>query len=173
MITTPTEPALLARLLTLVAAIGLGLVGCDGRQPATTTTTSAATSPAGLRTVDVRVGTKTFTLEVADTSTSRTRGLMRRDSMPRDHGMLFVFPAEDERGFWMKDTRIPLDIVFLDAGGRVVSVHQMKPYDVKNTTYSAGPAKYAIELNQGVAAEAGVKPGDVVEIPPDARDAKE
>jgi uncharacterized protein len=165
------------RLTILVAAMTFALIGCDRMttQPASSSSSSSSSTsqPAGLRTVEMRVGSESFTLEVADTPTSRARGLMRRDSMPREHGMLFVFPEEDERGFWMKDTRIPLDIVFLDASGVVVSVHQMKPYDIKNTTYSARPAKYAIELNQGVAKETGVKPGDVLEVPAAARDAKE
>ena len=53
--------------------------------------------------------------------------------------MMFVFPDEQPRGFWMKHTRIPLDIVFLDAGGRVVSIHRMEPHDLQ-TTRSAAPA---------------------------------
>lgn len=164
---------MLTRILTLCVAMTLGLVDCDGRRSAATTTTAtSATSPAGLRTVEVKIGAETFTLEVADQPATRTRGLMRRDAMPRDHGMLFVFPDTDERSFWMKDTRIPLDILYLDAAGRVVSIHQMKPYDLRGTV-SEGPAKYAIELNQGMSAETGVKPGDVIEIPPDARNAKE
>jgi uncharacterized membrane protein (UPF0127 family) len=70
----------------------------------------------------------------------------------------------------MKNTRIPLDILYLDAGGQVVSIHQMKPYDTRTETRSARPAKYAIELNVGRAAAVGVKPGDVLEIPASARE---
>ena len=126
----------------------------------------------GLRIVEVKVGSKTLTLEVADTPDARHTGLMRRDSMPRDHGMLFVFPTEETLPFYMKNTRIALDIIFMDAAGRVVSIHTMKPYDL-NTTPSAGPAKYAIEVNAGVAKETGVKPGDTIALPEGARDAKE
>jgi hypothetical protein len=122
-----------------------------------------------LRTTTMQVGRSSFTLEIADTDPTRTRGLMRRDSMPRDHGMIFVFPDARPQAFWMKNTRIPLDIIYLDAGGKVVSCHTMKPYDLA-TTPSAAPAKYAIELNAGVVAETGVKPGDVLVVPPDARD---
>src|SRR3954471_21933201 len=70
-----------------------------------------------LPTVQVSLGGKPFTLEVADTDANRQYGLMRRDSMPADHGMIFVFGDERERGFWMKNTRIPLDIVYVNAAG--------------------------------------------------------
>jgi uncharacterized membrane protein (UPF0127 family) len=116
------------------------------------------------------IGQKTFTLEVADTEETRERGLMFRQSMPADHGMIFVFEEERPLNFWMKNTAIPLDIIFVSAGGKVVSIHQMKPYDT-STTSSDGPAKYAIELNQGAAKGAGVNVGDKLVIPPTAREA--
>jgi uncharacterized membrane protein (UPF0127 family) len=90
---------------------------------------------------------------------------MRRDSMPADHGMIFVFGEEEPRGFWMRNTRIPLDIVFIDHTGKVVSVKQMKAFDL-NTTPSDGPAQYAIELNLGAASAAGVTPGMNLTLPP-------
>ncbi len=124
----------------------------------------------GLATVDMQIGSQTYTLEIANTDATRQRGLMERDSMPADHGMIFVFPEERELGFWMKNTRIPLDIIYLDTGGQIVSVHQMKPYDRTNVP-SAGPAKYAIELNLGHVKTTGVKVGDVLKIPASARQA--
>lgn len=136
------------------------VTGCAERGPAS-----------GLATVPVRIGSETFTLEIANTTASRETGLMRRDSMPSDHGMIFVFDRARSLNFWMKNTRIPLDILYLDEGGQVVSIHQMKPYDTKTETRSARPAKYAIELNVGRAAEAGVKVGDVLKIPASAREA--
>ena len=72
----------------------------------------------------------------------------------------------------MKNTRIPLDIIFVNAAGVVVSVKQMRPYDV-STVYTDAPAKWAIELNQGKAAEAGVKVGDQLTIPESARNPDE
>lgn len=121
-------------------------------------------SQSDLPTVRMQLGGDTFTLEVANTEAARQYGLMHRDSMPSDHGMLFVFAEEQRQSFWMKNTRIPLDIIFVDASGKVVSIHQMKPYDLRSTR-SDGPAKYAIEINQGRAKEAGVKPGDQLKIP--------
>jgi uncharacterized membrane protein (UPF0127 family) len=123
-----------------------------------------ADPPSNLATVQMKLGDKSFTLEVADSTESRSYGLMRRDSMSADHGMLFVFGEEEPRSFWMKNTRIPLDIIFLDHAGKVVSVKQMKPYDV-NGTPSDGPATYAIELNKDAATSANVKPGMTIALP--------
>jgi uncharacterized membrane protein (UPF0127 family) len=137
------------------ATLLLLLVGCE----------SDSGAKSGLQTVKMDIGQKTFTLEVADTEATRSYGLMRRDSMPADHGMIFVFNREAPLGFWMKNTRIPLDILYVDATGKVVSVKQMKPHDT-NTTPSDGPAQYAIELNEGAADKAGVKAGMTLKIPP-------
>ncbi|MGH7178494.1 MAG: DUF192 domain-containing protein [Tepidisphaeraceae bacterium] len=125
---------------------------------------TAPKGPSGLRTLRMRIGSQDFTLEVADTHESREQGLMNRDSMPPDHGMLFVFPADDVRGFWMKSTTIPLDIIYVNASARVVSIHSMRPLDMRSTV-SAGPARFAIELNQGMAAKCGVQVGDKLTIP--------
>jgi uncharacterized membrane protein (UPF0127 family) len=146
-------------LLTVI----LTITGCgDG-----STTANPTTRAAGPMTVSMKIGSKTYTLEVAADEVSREVGLMNRDHMAADHGMIFVFPDADDRGFWMKNTLIPLDIVFVDASGKVVSVHTMKPLD-ESTTPSDGPAKYAVELCAGEAAADGIKPGDQVKIPPDA-----
>jgi uncharacterized membrane protein (UPF0127 family) len=89
---------------------------------------------------------------------------MRRDTLAKDHGMIFVFDSEEPRGFWMKNCRFPLDILFLDAGGKIVSIKQMKAYDLSSTP-SDGPAQYAIELNEGAAEAAGVKAGMTLKLP--------
>lgn len=125
-------------------------------------------SPDGLPMVDMKIGSRTFVLEVARTDAQQEKGLMKRDSMPADHGMIFPFKEERVLGFWMKDTRFPLDIIFTDSKGRVVTIHPMEAYDENNTS-SDFPARYAIELNKGAAKAAGVKVGDVLDIPPPAR----
>ena len=139
----------------------LTLVGCEEQQQGTT-------QPSALPTVPMKIGSRNFELEVARTSQEQERGLMKRDSMPQNHGMIFVFPDERVLEFWMKDTRFALDILFVDGKGKVVSMFQMKPYDLA-TTSSEKPAQYAIELNVGVARDTGVKVGDVLDIPTDAR----
>ena len=149
---------LLAGLAGILVAIG----GCEQQQQGTTQPAST------LPTVPMKIGSRTFNLEIARTSDEQERGLMKRDSMPQDHGMIFVFPNEQVLQFWMKDTRFPLDILFLDGKGRIVSVSQMKAYDLTNTS-SESPAQYAIELNVGAAKDAGVKAGDMLDIPTEAR----
>jgi uncharacterized membrane protein (UPF0127 family) len=119
-------------------------------------------------TVDLQIGQKEFEVELARTEAQQEKGLMERDSMPADHGMLFIFTEEKELNFWMKNTRIPLDILFLDHAGRIVSIHTMKPYDLTPTP-SDYPATYAIELNAGAADAAPAHVGDTISIPTSAR----
>ena len=138
--------------------------GCR-QQPAAQATTST------LPTVAMSLGSRAFTLEVANTAETREYGLMRRDSMPADHGMIFVFDRPQKLGFYMKNTRIPLDIVFVAEDGAIISIKQMKPYDL-TTTWADGNAKWAIELNQGAASAAGLKVGDKIQIPESARAAE-
>jgi uncharacterized membrane protein (UPF0127 family) len=123
-----------------------------------------STGAGGLPTVSVPIGSQTFTLEVAKSQPELEKGLMERDSMPADHGMLFVFKDEEVLQFWMKNTRFPLDILYLDHNDRVVSIHQMKSYDLTPVS-SDYPAQYAIELNLGATSGAGARVGDVVAIP--------
>ena len=104
-----------------------------------------------------------FDIEVVADDASRERGLMFRDSMPSDHGMLFIFENEQPRVFWMKNTRIPLDILYFDRDYRLVSVQQRVPpcRSEPCAQYpSSGPAQYVLELNSGLADKLGVKPGD-------------
>ncbi len=149
-----TRSLIFSAMLTL-----LSTVGCDSQA------TKAVPDSSSPRTVRIQLGKQTFTLEIADTDESREHGLMQRETMPEDHGMIFVFADERPLSFWMKNTSIPLDIIFINGANRIVSIHQMTPFDLSSTR-SAAPAKYAIELNQGAAADAGLKAGDEVPIPP-------
>jgi uncharacterized membrane protein (UPF0127 family) len=115
-------------------------------------------------TIDVKLKDKPFTLEIADTDEKRMQGLMYRKSMPADRGMLFVFQRSGRYEFWMKNTEIPLDAIFLDDTGKVVGIFALKPRDEK----SVGPdkaSKFVIEINAGKAQEAGLKVGDMVTLP--------
>ncbi|HEV7299118.1 MAG TPA: DUF192 domain-containing protein [Tepidisphaeraceae bacterium] len=126
-------------------------------------------APTALPTVPVRIGQQTFQLEIANDDAERQQGLMHRDSMPPNHGMIFVFPDERERAFWMKNTKIPLDILYLDSVGTIVSIRQLKPFD-ETSISSWFPARFAIELNEGAADKSGVRVGHVVKIPAVARE---
>jgi uncharacterized membrane protein (UPF0127 family) len=104
-----------------------------------------------------------FDVEVVTTPEKQALGLMFRDSLASDEGMLFVFPNSKVRSFWMKNTRIPLDIFYFDENLKLVSVAEgAKPCHVQQCpSYpSTGPARYVLELNAGKAAELGVKAGD-------------
>ena len=108
-----------------------------------------------------------FRLEVARTPSERAYGLMERANLPQEDAMLFVFEAEEYRGFWMKNTLIPLDILFLDARGIVVDVQTMYPQIGASSAAlkvyrSARPARYALEMNAGLAEPLGVAPGTQV-----------
>jgi uncharacterized membrane protein (UPF0127 family) len=94
------------------------------------------------------LGGATVTAEVVDTPVTRAQGLMGRASMPKDTGMLFVYPDEGIRSFWMKDTPLPLSIAFIDQQGRVVSVAELTPFDT-TPKLSELPAMYALEMTQG------------------------
>jgi uncharacterized membrane protein (UPF0127 family) len=154
----------------LASTPSVALTGCKPDQPgaATTQEASGGSAESRLPTTRVSMGSESFNLEVAYRPEDQETGLMNRKSMADDHGMIFVFPAERNLTFWMKNTLIPLDIVYLDRGGRVVSVKHMKPLD-ETAVPSEGPAMYAVELNAGAAARAGVKAGDVVKVPDDLR----
>ncbi len=105
-----------------------------------------------------------FTVEIANTPLQTERGLMYRDAMPPDHGMLFIMPTYEKTAFWMKNTRIPLDIIFLDQSGKVLQIDDRKPFDETGSGPSV-PVRYVIELNQGTSQKIGLKKGDTVQIP--------
>lgn len=104
-------------------------------------------------------GEFTFTVEIADDPVERARGLMFREEMARDHGMLFDYGNEGERSFWMKNTILPLDLIFARADGTVVSIKSGEPFS-EETIPSDGPARFVFEVNAGVAEEIGLEPGD-------------
>ncbi|HVT88704.1 MAG TPA: DUF192 domain-containing protein [Tepidisphaeraceae bacterium] len=157
----------MTKRLTIPAALFIALssfIGCDKQNAPAQTTLPAATRPQSLSTIAMTLGNRQFTLEVASEDSTREIGLMYRDSMAADHGMIFAFPDEEPRGFWMKNTRIPLDIVYVAGNGKIVSIRSMKPFDL-TTIESGGAAKYAIELNVGIATSAGLHVGDSLQIP--------
>jgi uncharacterized membrane protein (UPF0127 family) len=143
-------------LRALCAAPLLALGACHGDSP----TDCCVTPPVTANTVTLN-GAK-LTVAIAATNSARTQGLMGVAKMAADSGMLFVFADDRQRGFWMKDTPIPLSIAFLDAGKKVIFMADMTP---NSTTvvggFNAGLMRYAIEVNQGWFASHGVTVGSV------------
>lgn len=99
---------------------------------------------------EVRLGLGMYVLraEVADRYRARREGLMGRHSMPQNHGMLFVFDRPEKYCMWMKNTLIPLSVAFIDEGGRIINVADMRPQS-EFPHCAAGAARYALEMNQG------------------------
>jgi len=104
------------------------------------------------------------TLEVAATPEAQQRGLMYRTSLADDHGMLFVFPADANHAFWMKNTLIPLDMLFIAADGRVAGIHANATPLSTVSIAVAQPSRYVLEVPGGFAQRRGIVPGDRVEL---------
>ena len=113
-----------------------------------------------------KCGGLTAGLQLARAACERDLGLMFRDDLAEDHGMLFLFPVEAMRSFWMRNTRIPLDIMYFDAELKFINVQTASPCRTRTCPVypSMAPAKFVLELNAGKAAELGVQPGDRLEL---------
>ena len=116
-------------------------------------------------TVTTASGEHRFMVEIADDDVERQRGLMEREPLADDRGMLFQFPDVAERGFWMRNTPSPLDIIYIDPRGRIVSIARNATPQSDAVIPSNGPASGVLELRAGRADEIGAKPGDRVRHP--------
>lgn len=108
-----------------------------------------------------------FELEIADTSEERQEGLMNRSSLEENKGMLFVFEKPGKYSFWMKNTKIPLDMIWINSDNEIVHIkHNAQPCK-KDPCESYGPdeeANYVLEINGGLAKKTGLKKGDRVKL---------
>ena len=128
--------------------------------------TGLALAEAKLRTATIKVGTHALRVEVVASDAERQKGLMFRQKLGRNDGMLFVFDEPAYHSMWMKNTLIPLSVAFVDARGEILNILDMEPHSLE-TRMAAGPAIYAIETNKGWFAERGLKAGDRVSgLPP-------
>ena len=125
----------------------------------------------GLPLVTFDTGDKTisFRCEIADSASERAKGLMYREELDTDAGMLFVFEYPQNLSFWMKNTLIPLDIIFIDESGTVINIEEAYPEpgvadDDLISYLSDRPAKWVLEVNQGTCAANGIVPGTPVSI---------
>ena len=158
---------LVAAFAAVLAACGSadqGVRGADAArsgEQAAETGTGAVAQAAEL--VPLRVGGIEIQVEIADDADERQRGLMYRESLGENEGMLFVYPEQRTLGFWMQNTLIPLDIAYIDREGRIVDIQQMEPQTTE-THDSAAPAMYALEMNQGWFEANGIRIGDRIEF---------
>lgn len=103
-------------------------------------------------------GDRTFSVEIARDPGERSIGLMHREAMEADHGMLFVFPEQQLVGFWMKDTPLPLDLIFIGQDGLVKAIEPGQP--LSEASIAPGePVRFVLELNAGTAAKTGIVAG--------------
>lgn len=112
----------------------------------------------------IEIGDKEYNVEVARTEEEKVKGLQEKESLGEDEGMLFVYDEPQEIAFWMKNTAIPLDIVFMDEDGEVISVKQGQPYD--ETLLEEDGVMYVLEVNQN----SGIQPGDELDMEDDDDD---
>ena len=125
--------------------------------------------PTALVTFHTQTGNYTFDCDVANTVESRNQGLMNVESMSNESGMLFDYSTPQTLTFWMKNTLIPLDIIFIDENGVVLNIEEAYPKpgvaDDNLQEYSSnGTAKWAVEINQGLSQAYGIIPGSTMEI---------
>ena len=109
-----------------------------------------------------RGGSLDFTVELALTPGEQAYGLMFVEEMPMDHGMLFVFPEPRPASFWMRNTLIPLDMLFIEADGTILNIEAQAEPQTETPRRSAGPVRGVLEINGGLAALLGIRPGDGV-----------
>jgi uncharacterized membrane protein (UPF0127 family) len=120
---------------------------------------------AEIKIIPLYIGTEKFMVEIADTQEKQLTGLMFREFIPDDFGMLFIHESEDYRSFWMKNCRVSLDIIFLDRNKQVINIHFNVPPckgDPCKTYGSERPAQYVLELRGNRAKELNLKPGDTI-----------
>jgi uncharacterized protein len=137
----------------LIMAVGW-MVFVAGCQPKGTDTT-----PFGLKIVELKILNASLYAEVADTPQASENGLMFRDSLPDDRGMLFIFEQPKTASFWMRNTKIPLSIAYVDSTGKILEIESMKPLDETVVPSVSDQVAYALEVNQGWFARHGIAPG--------------
>ncbi len=116
-------------------------------------------------TVDSATGPQRFTVEMALTPQQQEQGLMFRRSLAPDAGMLFVFPKTEPLVFWMKNTYIPLDMLFIADNGRIIDIHERAVPLSEATIAAKEPGRAVLELNGGTVARLGIKLGGFVHNP--------
>jgi uncharacterized membrane protein (UPF0127 family) len=148
-------------LLTLL----LAPLGCGTTPPASTA--GVATLPI----THMKIGDQQFTIEIARSEDEQRTGLMHRPSLPADHGMIFPFDHEQILNFWNHDVHFPLDLIFTDHHGTIVSLKQMNAYDDTNVS-SDVPASIVIELNKGTYDQLNLKTGMSISIPAEVTESR-
>lgn len=140
--------------LLFLPLIGLALLSSCREEPISSEG-AAPSLPVATLTIDG----KRLNAEIASTPEQMAQGLMFRKHLPEDAGMLFVFPQPQRASFWMKNTRIPLSIAYLNEEMQILEIYNMEPYDERSTISKSTRVAYALEVNQGWFERHGIGPG--------------
>ncbi|MGH6684136.1 MAG: DUF192 domain-containing protein [Pseudolabrys sp.] len=129
---------------------------------------AAAARTAPLQTLEIasKTGVHVFSVEIADTDAAREKGLMFRKALPEGEGMLFDFQKEQDVSFWMKNTYIALDMIFIRGDGRILRIAENTEPLSTRTVPSGGPVRAVLEVIGGTAEQMGLAPGDRVAYAP-------
>jgi uncharacterized membrane protein (UPF0127 family) len=119
---------------------------------------AAVWAQAALPVIELTAGFHRIEAEVAATDRNRQTGLMNRQAMPQQRGMLFVFTEENTHCMWMRNTLLPLSVAFIDAEGGIINIEDMQPHSEDNHC-ARRPARYALEMNRGWFAQRGIAAG--------------
>jgi uncharacterized membrane protein (UPF0127 family) len=144
------------------AALVVGFVWVAGVAAQAGRTAPQSSGQPALPTTKLNIGLNLITAEVAKDDRSRQMGLMFRQSLAPNHGMLFIFENRSTQCMWMRNTLIALSVAFLDDDGRIVNIENMQPKDETTRHCSRQPARYALEMTQGWFAQRKLGAGDVV-----------
>lgn len=125
---------------------------------------AVAACPMSLPRLNIELNKAQLVLEIATTPEARNCGLSRRDRLAENHGMLFVVPEAIILDFWMRDTRLPLSIAFIDDNGRILSIQAMQPMQTRQHYRPPDPVRYAIEVNRGWFSKHDISVGDVITL---------
>jgi uncharacterized protein len=140
--------------LVLALLLTLSAVACDHK------------AASGLPVTPIQIGPERFDIEIAISYHDDVVGLMHRDHLDTDHGMIFISPKAKIQSFWNHDVHFPLDLLFLGSNGTIVSIKHMEAYSEK-TTLSDAPAQYVIEVLGGTVDRLKLKIGDSIALPKD------
>ena len=112
----------------------------------------------------IKIGDRVVRMQIAALPAEQQQGLMFRQAMDADAGMIFVFTAPQQMGFWMRNTTLPLDIGYLDASGELKEIYPMYPLDERSVTSRSHSIQFCVEMNQGWYQQNGVKPGAKLDL---------
>ncbi len=143
----------------LIATAVLALTACGGNEA----TQATAPKTAGDFFV-IKVGERTVRMQIAALPEELQRGLMFRQALGRDEGMIFVFASPQPQGFWMRSTTLPLDIGYFDAGGVLKEIYPMYPLDERTVASHSRSIQFCLEMNQGWFKDRGVRPGTKLDL---------